>query len=286
MSKLMVVDCHSLGHSAKHATKRLSFGGRKTGVMYGFLRKLLTLAEDIAPDQIVFAWDSPDPTCKRKEIRKSYKSSRADMNDEDKMLQKIALAQFHFLRTIWLPELGFQNIFSFDGYEADDLIAVITLENHEDECVMVARDHDLFQLLTDNCSMLDHVTSSLMTAKLFKERWSIEPKLWPSVKAIAGCKTDDVEGVKGIGDKTAIDILTGANRKGAKYRRVRDNMKLIIDNLKLVHLPFDGQLFNKMRLDDNEVTRDKFVYVCSELGFKSMLNKRYIERWLSAFGQT
>ena len=172
--RIVIFDCNALCHAAKFSTRALSYKGSATGVIFGFIRTLMTLQENLRGDVITFAWDS-DKRVKsyRKEVYPEYKANRTveDKSEADKILDEIAKPQFNEIREKVLPALGFDNIFMQPRLEADDIIGQLVWqytvrasqpENYE--VVMVTRDGDMFQLLSDRCMMYDPVSKKFTTA--------------------------------------------------------------------------------------------------------------------------
>ena len=193
----------------------------------------------------MFAWDSRKR--KRCKIFPAYKKKRIiEKSEDDIVLDKIAYPQFSTLRRIILPEIGFKNNFICTGYEGDDIIAKVVLDDGflfcpECDIIIVTRDSDMWQLISDRVSIFDPQTKKMKTLKSFKKEYGIEPYQWAEVKAIGGCKGDEVPGVKGVAVGYAIQYLKGTlNDKGKLYGRIVSNPKLIARNRQLVKLPFSG----------------------------------------------
>ena len=129
----------------------LSYGGNATGVVYGFLKDIITLKKRFETNYIVFCWDYGKGI--RKLISSDYKSNRhKDKEDDD--FEISFKKQVTLLRTEYLKQIGFRNIFYQDGYESDDIIASVCRNLPDgDKGIIVSADHDLYQLLTANISM-------------------------------------------------------------------------------------------------------------------------------------
>lgn len=284
---LMLLDCAGIGHTVKHSTKNLSFGGSSTGIIYGFLKKLISLSREIKPDQIVFAWDSKKSL--RKKIYPNYKKKRQDKTEKEKQLNEIAFTQFELLEKDILPKLGFKNIFSLEGYEADDIIGEVvnTTPNYIHK-VIVSRDNDMYQLLSDSCSMFIPVGNKWYTHEDFKKEWNLKYNMWLVVKCIAGCKTDEVAGVAGVGEKTAIKYINKELSKDSKiYKRIEKSKELIRRNFDLVYIPFLNEekpfLKDWYDLEEDKITFKKLRKVCEKYGMTSFLKKENINEWLKLF---
>lgn len=279
--KLLIIDSHYLCHSAYHTTGNLEYHGVYTGVIYGFLNQLYSIGKEIRPDEVVFAWDSKKSL--RKNIRQNYKEKRSKDIDpfEWEELQK-AYKQFSQLRIKILPDLGFNNNFICSGYEADDIIAKIVMENDSKNIVFSA-DGDLYQLLDymDQYS-IGKDGFKKMTKEVFKEEYKIEPKSWVKVKQIAGCNSDQVQGVVGVGEKTAIKYLTGVLKKDSvKCKAIESSKEIIQENEILVKLPFPGVEIPKIKKSNFDIQALKKL--AKELGFKKYKDYNFLENWKSFF---
>jgi len=286
MKTILVIDSHCIGHIVKHTTKRLSFRGNNTGIIYGFLSKVLTLIEDIMPDIVVFAWDSKESI--RKEMYPAYKLKTKTPDPETIKLNKIAFPQFDLLRDEILYSLGFKNNCIQDGYEADDIMADIAIKYEYDKIVIVTRDADLYQTITKNVSVYDPKDGSIMDLSAFKNKYEILPDEWEFVKAIGGCTSDNVKGVQGVGEKRAIKFLKGELKDTSKaYNKITDSSLQLIKNHQVVKLPIPWVPPNwesltvggDIDLSPINVDMDAFVEICNRYGMKSLLTGSSFERW-------
>ncbi len=253
---MLIIDCNNIAFREAFARPNLSHNDRATGMIYGFLQQLMILTGkfDLPP---ALCWDSISSL--RKEFHAGYKANRTEKDPGH-------LAQLTVLRTEILPRIG-HHCHHLDGYEADDLIAVLVQRpgNH----VIVSSDSDLYQLLNDRVTIYDPGKKSSMTEYWFtEEQYDIEPSQWPMVKAIAGDTSDNVIGVPGVGIKTAIKHLRG--QATAKVNaRIEAHAEVITRNLKLVTLPWEG-----CEPGPTPVSRfdaGEFELVCREYGLYSLL---------------
>lgn len=274
---ILLIDAPYLCYRAYFTTGRL-----ENGTIYGFLSALAKLKEKFNPQRIAFCFDG-DGMPKRKEIYPPYKENRKGGGDEEK---KLVRKQIRKLRDSWLKEMGWNNVFHQRGYEADDVIASIVImgKGHGNEYIIVSADHDLFQLLDDRrVSMYLPQQDKLVDAEGFRKQWGIDGFKWSKVKAIAGCKTDNVPGVGRVGEKTATDYLAGrlsGKRAELIKEKVKDNQELIRFNLRLVRLPYEGT--EDFRLKDDEATAKRWREWCSNNKMRS-LERRFSDR-KSLFG--
>lgn len=257
----------------------LSMDEMRTEVIFSFMNQLFSLAQKFDNAQFVFVWDSRES--KRRKIYPEYKHRKIEKTPEDIAFDELTLPQFDRIRCEVLPSLGFNNIFIKEGYEADDIIAAMVL-NRPGLFTIISRDNDLFQLLR-YADMYDPQTKKTYTKFTFNSAYGIGPGLWPKVKAIAGCTSDNVKGVDRVGEVTAIKYLKGTLKKEAKtYIAIEENKKLIDFNLKLVKLPFAG-LTNRFDLTTDNLTTGKFLETFRTLGFRTFLSDREFPDWERLF---
>jgi 5'-3' exonuclease len=266
---MIIIDSNYLCYISKFALSQgLTYRGGRTEIIYGFLKNIISLSKKFETNDFVFCWDSKHS--KRKNIFPDYKAKRHnDKTEEEKELDAIAYAQFNILKISVLSNLGFSNVFHSPGYEADDLIASVVIHNPDTGNIVVSSDEDLFQLL-DYCSIYNFSKKATMNKNLFMRTYGIEPKQWAEVKCIAGCSSDNVPGVKGVGEKTAIKYIQGTLKTSSKVfdsikTRSLDDETLI---RKLVTLPFPGT--KKVRIENNSLSETKFTEVINEYGIKSI----------------
>ena len=253
------------------------YRGGRTEIIYGFFRQMISVLENFSPTQVVFTWDSK--ISKRREIYPEYKANRRkELTEEAAMSRKLIYLQFEEIKNNAIRELGFSNCFEVEGYEADDIIAklVQNYPNEQEPTIVISSDEDLYQLL-DFCSIYAITKKQTTDKEIFKRHYGIEPAKWSEVKAIAGCGTDNIKGVSGIGEKTAAKYLLGQMKPGKKYKKILDSKQLIKENLRLVKLPFENTPTPKVK--QNHLDISKFVSVCKEYGFESFLDKKTLSRW-------
>jgi len=264
--------------------KGLSYKDKQTGVIFGFLKRLLSFGVQFKPDAVVFAWDSKSSI--RKKEYPDYKANRkkSDLSEEEKELLDVSFAQFDELREGVLPRIGFRNVFMWEGYEADDIIANVVKERFrfEKEMVVVTTDDDLYQLL-DLCSLWDPYKKRLYTRADFIKEWGIDPIEWSMVKCLAGCSSDNVRGISGVGYKTAAKYLRKELSSNSKvYKKIEsEKSKFCEVNFPLVHLPKKVKTFP---IFNDSFNIDEFEQVCEAYGFYSFLKKDVLKKWAKCFG--
>ena len=266
--KTLLIDSSALCYRAVYAVGNLEHDGLETGVTYGFFKQLFTILKKVQADQLIFFWDSK--SSKRKELLKGYKK-KEDKTEIEQELWNSIYNQFHTIRDEILPAIGLVNNFMQEGYESDDLIAQYVLNKDSDEqACIVTGDDDLLQLLTDSCYIYNVNKKQNYTKEDFRKEYNIEPEQWAKVKQIAGCTSDKVPGVSGVGTKTAIKYIKGELKSTHKtYQRIIQNQDLIDFNHQLVALPFKNALDARELIKHNVFSMKRFLQLCREYGFYS-----------------
>ena len=278
---MILVDSNSICHAEKHAIKNLTWEEREVGVIFGFLRQLLSLAKKFNSNKFVFVWDSRESL--REEIFPKYKFKRKNKvkTDEEIKLDNVAYAQFSIIKDEILPILGFKNNFMYEGYEADDLIARIVFKYHSNtDIIIISTDEDLYQLLKSNVALYSIRKKQTYTNITLWKEYRITPDEWGEVKTIAGCGTDEVPGVPNVAEKTAAKYINKKLSFNLKtYRDIKSFPKEDYErNKKLVILPFKGT--PEITLFPNNVLKiADFIMIAQRYGFKSMLDKDSLKQW-------
>ena len=204
--KLMVIDGNSLINRAFYGIRMLTTkDGQPTNAVYGFVNILLKLLDEEKPDALCVTFDRKAPTF-RHLAYEGYKAQRKGMPDE-------LAAQLPVLKDV----LAAMNIprYELDGWEADDLIGTIAARDTAAgwETVIVTGDKDSLQLVTDSTRVklvstrMGQTTTKEMTPETFREAYGFDPVHIVELKALMGDTSDNFPGVKGIGEKTAMDLI-------------------------------------------------------------------------------
>lgn len=261
----LLVDSNGLAWRAAHTTGFMRSEGQPTGVAFGVLREIEALTELYNPEVVVWAFDRRGPGL-RKEIDPGYKNRTYT---EDELAQRVLIyEQIDRLRGKILPALGYKNILSARGYEADDIIAKVAKELPDDvDAIIVSGDEDLWQCLSPSVRQYHPVNRATVTLEKFRAKWGIEPPMWAHVKALAGCASDTVTGVEGVGEKTAAKWFAGTLKNTSKiYGKIKGSLAIHNRNIKLVRLPFPGLELPAIRKD--ACTEAAKREVMTELGIR------------------
>ncbi|MEL4106519.1 DNA polymerase I [Oscillospiraceae bacterium WX1] len=202
----MVIDGNSIVNRAFYAIRLLTTkDGTPTNAVYGFLTILQKLLNEEAPDAVCVCFDLPAPTFRHEQFE-AYKAQRKGMPDE-------LAVQMPILKAV----LDAMNIprYELSGWEADDLIGTIARRCEEAgwDAVIVTGDKDAFQLVTEKTHVrhvktrMGQTESTDYTPAVFFETYGFEPLKMVDLKALMGDASDNIPGVKGVGEKTALDLV-------------------------------------------------------------------------------
>ena len=248
---IYLVDGSSYIYRAYHAIRHLSNSkGLPTNASFGFTRMFLKLLEDRQPSYLAVIFDAKGPTF-RHEIYKAYKANRPPM-PEDLSVQIPYIKQI--VRGFNVPSL------EFDHYEADDIIGTIA-ENaiHQGyKMVIVTGDKDFKQLISHSASLWDPMKDRFVDYERFKEEHSIEPQQWIDVLGLSGDASDNIPGVPGIGEKTAIKLV----KEFGTLDRLLENLDQIPQNKMRENLVVHA---DQARLSRKLVTIDTNVPISYDL---------------------
>lgn len=203
MNKLILIDGNSLLNRAFYATKLLTTkSGTPTNAVFGFVKLLLKVITDQAPDKLIVAFDLKAPTFRHK-MYKDYKATRKPMPDDLAVqvgILKSLLSSMHI------------SMFEKEGYEADDLVGTLSHCFPDTHSIIITGDRDSYQLVDEKTDVYITKTGVSELLKLtqsnFKEIVGYDPCRVIDIKALMGDSSDNIPGVPGIGEKTAFKLVT------------------------------------------------------------------------------
>ncbi|MFA6095580.1 MAG: DNA polymerase [Candidatus Paceibacterota bacterium] len=205
--RLVLLDSHAILHRGYHALPDFSTAaGEPTGALFGLTSMILGIAEGLKPDYIVAAFDLPKPT-HRHDAYKDYKAGRAKTDDA-------LVAQIKRSRDIFAA-LGIP-VYDKEGFEADDMLGTIVEKVKKDknlDIVIASGDMDTLQLVSDDKVRVYTLKKGIKDTIIYnedavRERFGFGPELLPDYKGLRGDPSDNIKGIKGIGEKTATTLIT------------------------------------------------------------------------------
>ena len=275
--RLMIFDGNSIAWTTGYSVAHFSYRQAKTGVVYGFLKAILSYFRKYDATTAAIVWDAGKSF--RKEIFPDYKKARKELTDDERVFRDQVLSQVSTIQNL-LKDLNFVNSFGYPGLEGDDLIASLTLNymnKPNTDIYIVSGDSDLYQLLRDNVHIVSPRDSdTLITKTGFVDEYGIDPTEWVLVKAIAGDTSDSIPGVKGVGISRAIKYLKGEMKESsAFYKRIKESTDLIERNIRLVKLPFEGTPSLTLKRASGDLLT--YIRFLQDYGMNSLMKKEQLE---------
>ncbi|MBN1880924.1 MAG: DNA polymerase I [Deltaproteobacteria bacterium] len=196
---IALIDGSSYIYRAFYAIRGLATsGGFPTGAIFGFNNMLTKVLDDLNPDYVAVAFDAKGPTF-RKEIYDDYKANRPEMPDDLK-------PQIPKIKEL----LDAYNIthFELEGYEADDIIGTVVADLPPDcDAIIITGDKDMAQLVSDRIRLLDTMKDTSTDLDAVQQKYGVTGDGLLEVFGLSGDTSDNIPGVPGIGEKTAVDLI-------------------------------------------------------------------------------
>ena len=295
MKKLVLIDGNSILNRAFYgimgSKMLMTEDGTYTNAVYGFLAILFKILDDINPEYVAVAFDLKAPT-KRHELYKEYKATRKGMPEE-------LASQLPIIKEI-LQAMNI-TIIEKEGYEADDILGTLAKygEKQKLEVTILTGDRDSFQLVSN------HITVRIPRTKMGKtetedytkekilEEYGLEPKKLIEVKGLMGDTSDNIPGVPGIGEKTALELIKKYNSidelyqkiekneddlKGKTREKIADNKELAILSRTLGTINIEVPLnIGIEQLERKDWNREKVTEIFKKLRFQRFMERFHLE---------
>lgn len=285
MKKLALIDGHAILHRAFHAIPPNFHGPDETptNAVYGFLTMLLRALENLKPDYLGVAFDLPAPNF-RQQLYTQYQEKRPEMVGN--LRDQIPLV-FEMLEALKIPH------FEVAGFEADDCLGTLAVQAKEQglETIIVTGDRDMLQLVNGVVKVCVPIKGLSETktydAQMIKEEFGVEPGQWVDVKALKGDGSDNYPGVRGIGPKTAQDLIAKFGTLENVYKHLGELDKKVATKLaegaesagmgkQLAQIVTDVPTV-KLDLEAAEIGKIDWVsgtkYMEEKLGFRTIVEK-------------
>ncbi len=223
--RLALLDTHAIIHRAYHALPDFASTktGEPTGALYGLSTMILALVAQLKPDYIVAAYDLPEPTHRHK-VFAEYKGTRKEI---DKELVAQIIRSRDLLEAFAIP------VYAEPGFEADDVLGTIVEKTKADaelEVVIASGDMDTLQLVVGDKVRVYTLKKGIKDTIIYdedgvKERFGFGPELLPDYKGLRGDPSDNIPGIKGVGEKTATDLIRQFGSIEDIYRKLHKDRK-------------------------------------------------------------
>ena len=221
--RLILLDAHAILHRAYHALPEFaSSKGEPTGALYGISTMLIKIIADLKPDYLIACYDLPSPT-HRHEAYAEYKAGRQKADEE-------LVAQIIRSRDVFAA-FGIP-MYDKAGFEADDILGTIVekLKKEPVDIVIASGDMDTMQLVRDKAVQVYTLKKGINDTIMYDEagvveRFGFVPTLLPDYKGLRGDPSDNIIGIKGIGEKTATDLIKNFGTIEKMYEVLKKNPK-------------------------------------------------------------
>jgi len=280
MSTLCLIDAHSLCYRAFYAIKvgLATSYGQPTNAVYGFINMLNKILNDLKPDYAAMCFDTGKPTFREKKF-KEYKIQRKPMPDDLK-------TQIPLIKDV--IDAYNLKIVEKDGFEADDIIAAFTHRAKKEglKVIIVTSDKDMLQLVNGSTKVYNPYKGEgvYFGSKEVEEQFGVKPKNIVDLLSLTGDSADNVPGVKGIGEKTARELLKEfhsidgllKNLDKIESEKIRDliagHKREMSLSQELIRLPTDFNIdFDLNDLNFSDADYEKLYEIFSKLEFKTLL---------------
>jgi len=284
MKRLAVIDGKSVFYRGYYAMPNLTLeDGTPTGGVFGFTSIAIEIIKKIQPDYVAIAWDIKGTSAsKRLEIFDGYKAGRTKPPDD-------FYAQLPILREV-LAAFNWP-LYELDQYEADDIMGTFSIEAAEKgvEACIITGDYDMLQLINDNTSVYITRTGSTDLVKYddaaFEAKYGIKVNQFVDYKALVGDSSDNIPGVRMIGEKAARDLLTTYRTldgiyehtdelKGARQKYIVDGKESAYMSQKLAQIFTDAPI--KLDWDEAHIERtsvENILAVLHKYEFSSLIKR-------------
>ncbi len=276
--KLFLIDGNSFCYRAFYAIRALTNSkGQPTNAIYGFITMLNKIVKEKKPDMLAIAFDLKGPTFRHKKYE-DYKVQRKPMPDD-------LVGQMPLIKSV----VSAYNIpiFEVQGFEADDILATLArrAEEHDIETFIVTGDKDALQLVDSHIKVYSpHKEGLIYDAAKVKEEYGVEPKKMIDIMSLMGDAIDNIPGVKGIGEKTAVELIAEFGSLDGLYKDL-DKVKgearkrILKENKEMAYLSRDLAVLDEnvpikidfKELELKEPNEPKLFELFKEFEFKSLM---------------
>lgn len=296
LKTIVLLDAHAILHRGYHAMQGFATrDGKPTGALYGFITMVLRIYEDIKPDYIAACFDLPKPTFRHISYD-GYKAGRS--KTDDALITQIQEA-YALCDALCIP------VYKEEGFEADDLLGTLSeqLKKQPNTRVIIASgDMDTFQLIDGDVvtvyTLKKANVAALFNADSIIERFGFPPERIPDYKGLSGDPSDNIIGIKGIGDKTATELIKRYGTIEGIYEVLKKDRQTLLDagfKERIVKLLEEGEedaLFSKtlatIRRDATSqyvepekmwkdmLSIEKYQEMCDLYEFRSLRNRLHL----------
>ena len=263
MEKKLVlgIDFNNLFYGSYYGEKLINSKGMNVNAIKGFFFKLKLLKETFNPDYIVVANDLSRSKTFRRKIYKQYKSQRKDHDDD-------ILKQLRYGQQL-VSLLGYELI-NNEIYEADDILGMISkyIKENNMNMIICSSDRDLYQLINDSIFIFSPRNKELIDESYMLMKYKLTPQQWIECKMLQGDVSDNIPGIRGIGETTALKLLHEYENIENIYRNIKyikPSIRLALEKGQDI-LPLTRQLvtiitdYEKINFNEDMMNRKEVFY--------------------------
>lgn len=276
-SRVLVVDALNTFMRSYAAIPTLDEDGKHIGGMSGFLKSLGFAIRNFKPTRVLLVFDGQGGSTRRRRLYPNYKSNRKpitrlnrayDMTTEEEEAENL---KYQLVSLIQMVECLPVSVLALDNIEADDAIAYfsdLVVSKAKGNVIIYSTDKDFFQLVNDNIKVYNPVQKKTYDTATIIERFGVHPNNFVFYRSLMGDTSDNIDGVKGIGEKTSIKLIpefvdptvsvnyefvqqkyADAKKKPAAIQRVLESKDVIDRNLQLMNLrEFNVDVDSKLKI--------------------------------------
>ena len=278
--KYLIIDGNSILNRSFYGIRELkSSDGTPTNAVYGFFNILYKHISEEKPDRIAVAFDLKEKTY-RHIMYDGYKANRSETPEA--LLEQFPITK-NILRAMNIPTI------EKPGLEADDIIGIISkyCDDTKNPCVILTGDKDSFQLISDNTTvkLATNKNDIVFTPKSLYEKYGLTPEQMTDLKALMGDSSDNIPGIKGIGEKTALTLIKKYSTldnlyahadeiKGSIGEKIRDGKDSAYMSKKLGTIVRNGDIgIITDKIPEPKIDSEKLFEIFSKLELKSLIQK-------------
>lgn len=276
--RLLIIDFNNLLYAHYYSKPLINTKGQSVHAIKGFLYRLKNLRDMFDPDYILIARDVSRRKTFRRELYPGYKGTRGTTPDD---------LIFQSKSTLQILDLMGYPIIGHERYEADDIMGMASKlgSDLDMEVIIVSGDKDLYQLVNDNVSIWSFRLNELVTPQYLSEVYGLTPNQWIDLKILQGDKSDNIPGIPGIGQKTALQLMKGFGSISEIYSNInklsesfQNKLKLGKDQLQLSRILVTILTdYNILSMSENdfkrkEIFKNEVYNVIAELEIPSLFN--------------
>ena len=214
---IIVIDGFNLLIRSFVVMPTMNENGEHNGGLYGSLNSLKGYVKRFRPKKVIIAWDGPGGSKKRRKLYSNYKSNRRVPKRMCRAYDFLTVEEerksMYFQLDRCKEYLNFLPVsqLKLEYTEADDIIAWAAHYYKDENVVIISTDKDFYQLINSNVKVFNPVTKKIFNEEVIYDKFGIRPKNFVLARALDGDKSDDIEGIKGVGLRTAIKLFPNLN---------------------------------------------------------------------------